>query len=107
MVSDPFSVAAKIHCFTMYMTVHIVGDFISSVLPESNLFEYSLGSAVFYKYLERVIFPDQAASDADLTATSKYFFRHILTKKKKKALDFGIFFCTATSSIFSNSTLKN
>lgn len=91
MVSDLFSVAAKIHCFTMYMTVHIVGDFISSVLPENYLFEYSLGRAVFYKYLERVIFPDQAASDADLTAASRYFFRHILTKKKR-AFDFGIFF---------------
>lgn len=36
-------------------------------------------------------FPDQAASDADLTAADGYFFGHVLTKKKK-AFDFGGFF---------------
>lgn len=88
------------------MTVHIVGGCISSVLPESNLFEYSLGNAMCYKYLEREIFPEQVASDADLTAAGGYFFRHVLTKKK--LLIFGIFFfCTATSNIYSNSALKN
>lgn len=98
MVSDIFSVAAKIHRFAVYLTVHFVGDLISSVLPESDLFEYSLGSAMFYKYLEREAFPDEAASDADLTATSRYFFRHILTKKK--AFDFGIFFSVLLHLLF-------
>lgn len=74
------------------MSVHVVGGCISSVLPESNLFEYSLGNSVCYKYLERQVFPEQAASDADLTASSGYFFGHILAKKKKKLLIFGIFF---------------
>lgn len=65
------------------------------MLPGSNLFEYSLGNAVFYKCLERELFRDQATSDADLTSTSGYFFGHILTKKK--LLIFGIFFfCTAS-----------
>lgn len=105
MVSYLLSVAAKIHCCTVYMTVHIVGGCISSVLPESNLFEYSLSNAMCYKYLEREIFPEQAASDADLTAAGGCFFGHILTKK---AFDFGdfFFFCTARS-IYSISTLKN
>lgn len=36
-----------------------------------------------YNYLEGEIFPEQAASDANLTATGGYFFGHLLTKKKK------------------------
>lgn len=47
------------------------------MLPEGNLFEQNLGNAMCYKYLEGEIFPEQAASDANLTATGRYFFGHL------------------------------
>lgn len=52
------------------------------MLSESNLFEKNLGNAMCYKYSEGEIFPEQAASDANLTATGGYFFGHLVTKKK-------------------------
>lgn len=43
---------------------------------------------MYWKYLEGEIFPEQAASDANLTAIDGYIFGYLLTKKKK--FDFSV-----------------